>query len=135
MNPATPYFYSYLVGGLIFCFGLFIGWRQGYLNFTARGIRNLSVCLFVLLFFAGVQGYLQFAPMSEAESVEYGPEDTESNRKIQPRCAEPYSIMRSWSDTSWRFWPLAPGLAVDKKQPRISFLAVNDSPGGLSPSV
>ncbi|HIM28450.1 MAG TPA: hypothetical protein EYG57_02705, partial [Planctomycetes bacterium] len=60
MSTATPYLYSYLVGGLVFVAGLIIAWKQGYINGTARGLRNLLVCLFVMIFFAALQGYLQF---------------------------------------------------------------------------
>lgn len=68
---ATPYLYCYGVGGLVFAVGMVLAWKQGYINRTPRGLRNLAACVFVLLFFAGVQGYLQFAPMQEAPPVAY----------------------------------------------------------------
>jgi SSS family solute:Na+ symporter len=71
MSTATPFLYTYLVGGLLFLAGLIIAWKQGYINGTQRGLRNLVVCLFVMIFFAALQGYLQFAPMSEAPQVAY----------------------------------------------------------------
>ncbi|MFP6677429.1 MAG: sodium/solute symporter, partial [Pirellulaceae bacterium] len=71
MSTATPYLYSYLVGGLVFVAGLIIAWKQGYINGTARGLRNLLVCLFVMIFFAALQGYLQFSPMTVMPQVAY----------------------------------------------------------------
>jgi SSS family solute:Na+ symporter len=67
----TPFLYTYLVGGLVFCTGLFFAWRGGYINGSVRGIRNLLVCLFVALFFMTIQGYLQFAPMNTLPVEEY----------------------------------------------------------------
>lgn len=67
----APFLYSYLVGGLVFCAGLFFAWRGGYINSSPRGVRNLLVCLFVLLFFMTIQGYLQFAPMKTLPSETY----------------------------------------------------------------
>ena len=71
MSTAIPFIYSYGVGGLVFLAGLCFAWRQGYINGSARGLRNLAVCLFVLAFFAAIQGYLQFAPMEEAPAGTY----------------------------------------------------------------
>ena len=68
----TPFLYVYLVGGLVFCAGLFYAWRGGYIDGSARGIRNLLVCLFVALFFMTIQGYLQFAPMKTLPAEKYG---------------------------------------------------------------
>jgi SSS family solute:Na+ symporter len=67
----APFLYAYLVGGLVFCAGLFFAWKGGYINGSARGLRNLLVCLFVALFFMSIQGYLQFAPMKTLPAETY----------------------------------------------------------------
>ena len=61
-----PYLYQYGVGGIVFFIGLIYGWKQGYLSFKGRGLRNLVVVFAGLAFFAGLQGYLQYGNMSEA---------------------------------------------------------------------
>ena len=71
MSTLTPFLYSYGVGGILFLIGVYFAWRHGYVNRTARGLRNLGCCLFVLMFFAALQSYLQFAPMDEAPAVAY----------------------------------------------------------------
>ena len=71
MSTATPFLYSYGVGGVVFLVGLYFAWQHGYINGSARGLRNLAVCLFVVTFFAAIQGYLQFAPMAEAPAGTY----------------------------------------------------------------
>ncbi len=71
MSTATPYLYSYGVGGVVFLVGLYFAWRHGYINGSVRGVRNLAACLFVMMFFMAIQGYLQFAPMEEAAAGTY----------------------------------------------------------------
>ena len=71
MSTAVPFVYSYAVGGVIFLVGLYFAWRHGYINASPRGLRNLFVSLFVLGFFFTIQGYLQFAPMTEAPQGTY----------------------------------------------------------------
>ncbi len=66
-----PLIYVYSVGGAVFVVGLIYAALQGYINFTARGIRNLLVCIFVLGFFLAIQGYLQYAPMKTLPKVPY----------------------------------------------------------------
>lgn len=73
---ATPsrmkaYLYTYLVGGIAFAIGLVFAAKHGYLGFSGRKLRNLILSLAVLLFFALLQGYLQFAPMETAPAREY----------------------------------------------------------------
>jgi SSS family solute:Na+ symporter len=65
------YLYTYLVGGVFFAIGLGYAARQGYIGFTGFKLRNLLVCLGVLLFFALLQGYLQYAPMPAAPPKAY----------------------------------------------------------------
>ena len=60
------FIYQYLVGGLVFAIGLVYGFRQEYFDTKGSGLRNLIV-VFAYLFFAGIQGYLQYAPMTEQE--------------------------------------------------------------------
>jgi solute:Na+ symporter, SSS family len=66
-----PLVYSYAVGGVVYCAGLVFAVKQGYINFTASGIRNLLICLFVPAFFLTIQGYLQYAPMETAPKMPY----------------------------------------------------------------
>jgi solute:Na+ symporter, SSS family len=61
-----PFVYSYSVGGFVFLLGILIAVRNGYINGTRRGLVNLFTCLFVVVFFMGIQGYLQYAPMETA---------------------------------------------------------------------
>ena len=60
-----PFLYQYFVGGIVFAIGLYYGVRQDYFSFNGSGLRNLVVVFAGLFFFAGVQGYLQYAPMTE----------------------------------------------------------------------
>ena len=75
------YLYQYGVGSLIFLVGLAVGFRNGYLSLSGSGLRNLLLMLGGLLFFMVLQGYLQYAPMHEADPVpfqgEAHPEQTE----------------------------------------------------------
>ena len=66
-----PYLYQYGVGGIVFLIGLYYGWRQGYLSYEGSGLRNLIIVFAGLAFFAGLQGYLQYGDMDEAEPCEY----------------------------------------------------------------
>ena len=59
------FIYQYLVGGIIFAIGLVYGFRQEYFGTKGVGLRNLIVVFAGLFFFAGVQSYLQYAPMEE----------------------------------------------------------------------
>jgi SSS family solute:Na+ symporter len=69
-----PYLYQYGIGGLVFVVGMVFAVRQGYVGFSGRGLRNLLLMLGGLMFFMVLQGYLQYAPMSEAERVPYSGE-------------------------------------------------------------
>lgn len=65
------YFYSYLVGGVFFLIGMYYAVKHDYVGFTGRKLRNLVISLCVLMFFAVLQGYLQYAPMPEAAATDY----------------------------------------------------------------
>lgn len=65
------FIYSYIVGGSIFFVGLFYAYRQGYIGLRGRGLRNLGICLAVLLIYMVLQGYLQYAPMETAPAQPY----------------------------------------------------------------
>jgi len=67
----TAYLYSYLVGGVVFAVGLGYAAKQGYIGFSGRKLRNLLLSLGVLLFFALLQGLLQFVPMTAAPAQAY----------------------------------------------------------------
>ena len=70
-----PYIYQYSISGVIFAIGLYFAFRQGSVGFSGRGFRNLLLMLGGLLFFMVLQGYLQYAPMSEREAVTYTGEE------------------------------------------------------------
>ncbi len=65
------YIYSYLVGGVFFMIGIYFAVKHDYVGFTGRKLRNLILSLCVLMFFAVLQGYLQYAPMEALPSQEY----------------------------------------------------------------
>jgi solute:Na+ symporter, SSS family len=65
------FLYQYIVGGFVFLVGVLVAFRQGSLSWTGHGGRWLAILVAGLLFFAGIQGFLQFAPMSEAPAVPY----------------------------------------------------------------
>ena len=79
-----PYIYQYSIGGLVFAMGLIFAIRQGYVNFSGSGLRNLLIMFGGLLFFMVVQGYLQYAPMSEHEAVPFTGEPPESKTIGKP---------------------------------------------------
>ena len=60
-----PFVYQYVVGGAVFAAGLFFAYRQGYVGFSGRRLRNLVILLGGLAFVMAIQGFLQYAPMSE----------------------------------------------------------------------
>lgn len=66
-----PYLYQYAIGGLVFAVGLVYAGRQGYVGLSGRPLRNLLLLVGGLLFFAAIQGYLQFGSMKSAEPVPY----------------------------------------------------------------
>jgi SSS family solute:Na+ symporter len=70
-----PFVYQYSVGGLVFVAGLYIAGRQGYIGLSGRGFRNLLLMLGGMMFFMVLQGYLQYAPMSESEAIPYTGEE------------------------------------------------------------
>lgn len=86
-----PYLYQYAVGGVVFFVGLSYAWRQGYVGTSGAGLRNLMLCLGGLFAFAALQGYLQYAPMAEAEAVAYAGEPLE--KKGQLGTSLDYGIM------------------------------------------
>ena len=74
LNPETGWATGQgplLVGLLVFAIGLFFAWKSGYINGSAKGIRNLLICLFVMIFFMAIQGFLQFAPMQTLPQQAY----------------------------------------------------------------
>jgi SSS family solute:Na+ symporter len=66
-----PLLYQYAVGGLVFAAGLGFAWKQGYVGFSGSGLRTLLLLVGGLLAVAGVQAWLQYAPMETAEAVPY----------------------------------------------------------------
>ena len=69
-----PFLYQYVIGGVVFAVGLGYAWRQGYVGVRGRALVNLVILVGGFAAFAVVQGYLQYAPMSEAAAVAYAPE-------------------------------------------------------------
>ena len=77
----TAYLYQYTIGGLVFLFGAIVAARQGYLGLSGRPLKNLLMLVAVFGLFAGLQGYLQHAPMREATPLPYyGGVETEGIR-------------------------------------------------------
>lgn len=66
-----PYPYVYGIGGVVFVVGLVHAWRTGWVGASGLGLRNLLLCLGVVAFFALLQGYLQYAPMTAAAPTPY----------------------------------------------------------------
>jgi len=63
--------YVYGLGGVVFVVGLIYAGRQGWIGTSGPPLRNLLVCLGIAFFFAALQGYQQYAPMSELPAVPY----------------------------------------------------------------
>ena len=66
-----PLLYQYTVGGLVFAVGVGYAWKQGYVGASGKGLRNLALLLLGLFAVAGLQAWLQYAPMEEAAAVPY----------------------------------------------------------------
>ena len=64
-----PYVYQYAIGGVVFVIGMAYAVRQGYVGLSGRGLVNLALMFGGLAFFMALQGYLQYAPMTEAPRV------------------------------------------------------------------
>ncbi len=73
-----PYLYQYGLGTLVFLVGLIYAGRQGYVGTSGRPLRNLLVLVSGLVFFAALQGWLQYAEMETAPAVPYEGEGLES---------------------------------------------------------
>ncbi|MDP6821158.1 MAG: sodium/solute symporter [Candidatus Marinimicrobia bacterium] len=58
------FFYQFTLGGIVFGTGLYFARRQGYLNLTRIGLRNLLLILIPLFFYLVLQGYMQFGEFS-----------------------------------------------------------------------
>ena len=66
-----PFLYQYTIGLIVFLVGLIYAHKQGYVGLSGSRLHN-TIMLFVgLLFFAGVQAYLQYAPMKERAPQQY----------------------------------------------------------------
>ena len=63
--------YQYLVGLPIFAAGVWVGFRNGFLGTRGRPLARLVLVLGLLALFAGGQGWLQYAEMSEVEPTPY----------------------------------------------------------------
>jgi len=66
-----PFLYVYGIGGTVFVVGLVYAARQGWVGGSGRPLRNLLGLLGVAFFFAALQGYQQYAPMTEHAPVPY----------------------------------------------------------------
>jgi SSS family solute:Na+ symporter len=66
-----PFLYQYAVGGVVFTVGMVYAARQGYVGLRGRSLLHLVVLIGGLGAFAGVQGYLQYAPMQTGEAIAY----------------------------------------------------------------
>jgi SSS family solute:Na+ symporter len=66
-----PFVYQYTFGGLVFLLGLWYAWKQDYIGLQGRRLRNLLVLVGGMAAFAGLQGWLQYSPMTTLPAVEY----------------------------------------------------------------
>ena len=94
MAICSTYGYVYLLGGAIFAVGLYFAARHGYIGFSGKPRRNLILCFVVLGFFAVLQGYLQYAPMTEAvpKAYEGGAEEVLDTGSVRGQPID-YAIM------------------------------------------
>lgn len=65
------FFYSYVVGGGFFLIGMYYAAKHDYIGFSGRKLVNLLISLGVLMFYAVLQGYLQYGGMKVAPPQEY----------------------------------------------------------------
>ncbi|MCG3131898.1 MAG: hypothetical protein FLDDKLPJ_02708 [Phycisphaerae bacterium] len=63
--------YQYLIGGAVFVIGLIYAARQGYVGLRGKGLATLVGLLAGLGLFAGIQAYLEYAPMREAPAAQH----------------------------------------------------------------
>lgn len=77
-----PFLYQYGIGAIIFIAGLIVGQRLGYIGLSGAGGRNLLIMLVGFLFFMVVQGYLQYAPMSELPDASQSGASSKSARNL-----------------------------------------------------
>ncbi len=66
-----PFLYQYAIGGAVFATGMVYAYKQGYVGTEGKALGNGVVMVAGLLFFALIQGYLQYAPMTELPAVPY----------------------------------------------------------------
>ena len=84
------FFYQFTLGGIVFGTGLYFAHRQGYLNLSRIGLRNLLLILIPLFFYLVLQGYLQFGEFSSVAPAAF-----HGNPDRQPILGAPvdYGIM------------------------------------------
>jgi SSS family solute:Na+ symporter len=75
-----PFLYQYGIGGVVFVTGLGYAWKQGYFDRTPQGLRHAGVVIGGFVALALVQGWLQYAPMTEATPVPYSGPPLETGR-------------------------------------------------------
>jgi len=71
------FLYQYSIGGVVFLIGMVYAWRQGYVGLGGGKLRNLLLMIGGLVFYMGLQGYLQYAPMETTPPVKYEGEPLE----------------------------------------------------------
>ena len=72
----SHFIYQYSIGLIVFSIGLFYAFKQGYVGVSNGKLKNLLALLVTFLFFFVLHGYLQFAPMTELDSVPYTGSET-----------------------------------------------------------
>ena len=63
--------YQYLVGGVVFAFGVAVAWKQGYVGLSGKPLRNLALLFGGLFALGGLQAWLQYGAMTERPAIPY----------------------------------------------------------------
>jgi solute:Na+ symporter, SSS family len=78
------YFYQYSVGTFIFILGLFYSFKQNYIGFHGRGLKNLLIFVLGIVGYMLLQGYMQFGDMDYSPAVKYTGGELKRGIKGQP---------------------------------------------------
>ncbi|GIK16356.1 MAG: sodium:solute symport protein [Planctomycetota bacterium] len=85
--------YQYVIGGAVFVVGLICAARRGYVGFRGKGLATLVGLLAGLGVFAGIQAYLEYAPMREAPATPH-----DGSFEVKPMLGTPldYAVIAAY---------------------------------------